>query len=70
MTAVDGEGRNFIATVGPGDLWFFPPGIPHSLQATNETEGGSEFILVFDDGAFSEDSTFLVRQPLRFELLS
>ncbi|KAK1226806.1 hypothetical protein PQX77_010213 [Marasmius sp. AFHP31] len=60
VTAVDGEGRNFVQTVGPGDLWFFPPGIPHSLQATNDTEGGSEFILVFDDGAFSEDSTFLL----------
>jgi len=60
ITAVDAQGRNFIATVGPGDLWFFPPGIPHSLQATNDTDGGSEFILVFDDGDFSEDSTFLL----------
>ena len=31
---------------GPGDLWYFPPGIPHSLQATNDTEEGSEFLLV------------------------
>ncbi|KAJ7471014.1 oxalate decarboxylase [Mycena latifolia] len=60
VTAVDAEGRNFLATVGPGDLWFFPPGIPHSLQATNDSADGSEFILVFDDGAFSEDSTFLL----------
>jgi oxalate decarboxylase family bicupin protein len=60
ITAVDGEGRNFLATVGPGDLWYFPPGVPHSLQATNDSAGGSEFILVFDDGAFSEDSTFLL----------
>ncbi|KAF7311938.1 Oxalate decarboxylase [Mycena indigotica] len=60
VTSVDAEGRNFLATVGPGDLWFFPPGIPHSLQATNDSAGGSEFILVFDDGAFSEDSTFLL----------
>ncbi|KAJ7056856.1 oxalate decarboxylase [Mycena amicta] len=60
VTAVDTEGRNFLATVGPGDLWFFPPGIPHSLQATNDSAGGSEFILIFDDGAFSEDSTFLL----------
>ncbi|KAJ7629645.1 oxalate decarboxylase [Mycena polygramma] len=60
VTAVDAEGRNFLATVGPGDLWFFPPGIPHSLQATNDSAEGSEFILVFDDGAFSEDSTFLL----------
>ncbi|KAJ7035345.1 oxalate decarboxylase [Mycena alexandri] len=60
ITAVDSEGRNFLATVGPGDLWYFPPGIPHSLQATNDSADGSEFILVFDDGAFSEDSTFLL----------
>ncbi|CAK5268702.1 unnamed protein product [Mycena citricolor] len=60
VTAVDTEGRNFLATVGPGDLWFFPPGIPHSLQATNQSAEGSEFILIFDDGAFSEDATFLL----------
>ncbi|PBK73238.1 oxalate decarboxylase [Armillaria solidipes] len=60
ITAVDTEGRNYIATVGPGDLWYFPPGIPHSLQATGDDEEGSEFILVFDDGDFSEDSTFLL----------
>ena len=31
---------------GPGDLWYFPPGIPHSLQATNDSADGSEFLLV------------------------
>ncbi|KAJ7503324.1 putative oxalate decarboxylase/oxidase [Mycena galericulata] len=60
VTAVNSDGQNFLANVGPGDLWFFPPGIPHSLQATNDSADGSEFILVFDDGAFSEDSTFLL----------
>ncbi|SJK99714.1 related to Oxalate decarboxylase OxdC [Armillaria ostoyae] len=60
ITAVDAEGRNYIATVGAGDLWYFPPGIPHSLQATADDADGSEFILIFDDGAFSEDSTFLL----------
>ncbi|KAJ7190749.1 putative oxalate decarboxylase/oxidase [Mycena pura] len=60
VSSVDTNGKNFLATVGPGDLWFFPPGIPHSLQATNESAGGSEFLLIFDDGAFSEDSTFLL----------
>ncbi|OBZ72016.1 Oxalate decarboxylase OxdC [Grifola frondosa] len=60
LTAVDSEGQNFLETVGPGDLWYFPPGIPHSLQATNESADGAEFLLVFDDGAFSEDSTFLL----------
>jgi oxalate decarboxylase family bicupin protein len=60
VTAVDGDGRNFVQTVGPGDLWFFPPGIPHSLQATDQDPDGSEFLLVFDSGDFSEDSTFLL----------
>ncbi|KAF8684030.1 Oxalate Decarboxylase [Rhizoctonia solani] len=44
----------------PGDLWYFPPGIPHVLQGLNDTADGCEFLLVFDDGEFSEDSTFSV----------
>ncbi|KAF8745713.1 Oxalate Decarboxylase, partial [Rhizoctonia solani] len=44
----------------PGDLWYFPPGIPHVLQGLNDTADGCEFLLVFDNGEFSEDSTFLV----------
>ncbi|KAI0046337.1 oxalate decarboxylase [Auriscalpium vulgare] len=60
VTSVDQDGRNYIGTVHPGDLWYFPPGIPHSLQATNDSAEGSEFLLVFDDGAFSEDETFLL----------
>ncbi|KAK0431426.1 oxalate decarboxylase [Armillaria borealis] len=60
ITAVDQDGRNYLATVHAGDLWYFPPGIPHSLQATGDDEEGSEFLLVFDNGAFSEDSTFML----------
>ncbi|OSX59018.1 hypothetical protein POSPLADRAFT_1152089 [Postia placenta MAD-698-R-SB12] len=60
VTAVDSSGRNFLGTVGPGDLWYFPPGVPHSLQATNQTEAGAEFLLIFNSGDFSEDSTFLL----------
>ena len=56
ITAVDQEGRAFQDDVGEGDLWNFPSGIPHSIQGL---EGdGCEFLLVFDDGNFSEDSTF------------
>jgi oxalate decarboxylase len=57
ITAVDAEGRNFIDDVGEGDVWNFPAGIPHSIQAL---EGGCEFLLVFDDGNFSENETFLI----------
>jgi len=57
VTAVDPQGRNFIADVGVGDLWNFPAGIPHSIQGLEE---GCEFLLVFDDGNFSENETFLL----------
>src|ERR687887_2721606 len=57
VTAVDQAGRNFIADVGPSDLWYFPAGIPHSIQGLDE---GCEFLLVFDDGNFSENETFLI----------
>ena len=57
ISAVDQDGCNFLDDVSTGDLWYFPPGIPHSIQGL---EGGCEFLLVFDDGNFSEDSTFLI----------
>ena len=60
ITAIDGEGRTFIADVGEGDLWYFPSGIPHSIQGLESEVDGTEFLLVFDDGSFSEDSTFLI----------
>lgn len=57
ITVVDAEGRNFIDDVAAGDLWYFPAGLPHSIQALAD---GCEFLLVFDDGAFSENETFLI----------
>lgn len=57
ITGVDQDGRNFVDDVGVGDLWYFPAGIPHSIQGL---EDGCEFILAFDDGSFSENSTFLI----------
>ncbi|KAI0661662.1 oxalate decarboxylase [Cubamyces menziesii] len=60
ITAVNADGQNFIGNVRQGDLWYFPAGIPHSIQALNDTGDGTEFLLVFDNGAFSEDSTFLL----------
>jgi oxalate decarboxylase len=57
VTAVDEQGRTFIDDVGVGDLWNFPSVIPHSIQGLEE---GCEFLLVFDDGNFSENETFLI----------
>jgi oxalate decarboxylase len=58
ITAVDAQGRNFVDDVGVGDLWYFPAGVPHSIQGLGPD--GCEFLLVFDDGDFDEDSTFLI----------
>lgn len=58
ITAVDNDGHNFIANVGPGDLWYFPSGVPHSIQGL--PDDGCEFLLAFPDGEFSEDSTFAI----------
>src|SRR6202050_3571565 len=58
ITAIDPQGRNFVDDVGVGDLWYFPGGIPHSIQGLGPD--GCEFLLVFDDGDFDEDNTFLL----------
>ncbi len=57
ITAIDPQGRNFIDDINVGDLWNFPAGIPHSIQGL---EKGCEFLLVFDNGSFSENETFLI----------
>lgn len=58
ITLLQPDGKMFVDDVGPGDLWYFPAGFPHSIQGL---EGpGCEFLLVFDQGDFSEDDTFLL----------
>ncbi|HLR60498.1 MAG TPA: oxalate decarboxylase family bicupin [Pseudogracilibacillus sp.] len=57
ITAISPDGKEFIDDVHEGDLWYFPSGIPHSLKGLSE---GAEFVLAFDDGAFSENSTFSI----------
>jgi oxalate decarboxylase len=58
ITAIDAQGNSFVDDVGVGDLWYFPSGVPHSIQGLNPD--GCEFLLVFDDGDFDEDNTFLL----------
>lgn len=58
ITAVDQDGHAFQDDLSEGDLWYFPAGTPHSIQGLDPD--GCEFLLVFDDGDFSEDSTFLL----------
>jgi oxalate decarboxylase len=62
ISVMQPDGKMFIDDVGTGDLWYFPAGFPHSIQGL---EGdGCEFLLVFDEGAFSEDDTFLLSEFL------
>ncbi|KAI1191904.1 Bicupin, oxalate decarboxylase/oxidase [Nemania serpens] len=61
VAAVDEDGASFIDDVTAGDVWFFPAGVPHSLQALHE---GAEFLLVFNSGTFSEDETFLATEMM------
>src|ERR1700726_2879750 len=58
ITGLDSEGKSFVDDVGEGDLWYFPTGIPHSIQGLKPD--GAEFLLVFDDGNFSEYETVLL----------
>ncbi|KAL0578999.1 hypothetical protein V5O48_002994 [Marasmius crinis-equi] len=58
ISTITPEGEVFVGDVSSGDLWYFPAGIPHSLQAKNTTTAGAEFVLIFDSGDFSEESTF------------
>jgi len=58
ITAIDNDGKSFVADVKENDLWYFPTGIPHSIQGLNPD--GAEFLLVFDDGNFSEYATVLL----------
>lgn len=58
ITCIDADGKSFVTDVKEGDLWYFPPGIPHSIQGL--PPDGTEFLLVFDDGNFSEYETVLL----------
>jgi oxalate decarboxylase len=57
ITAIDAGGLACTGDAGTGEGWHFPAGIPHSIQGLAD---GCEFLLVFDDGGFSENATFLL----------
>ncbi|GJE89104.1 bicupin oxalate decarboxylase/oxidase [Phanerochaete sordida] len=64
LTAIDEDGKSFISDIrGPTnssdpDIYYFPPGVPHSIQALEE---GLELLLVFPDGDFDAlGTTFML----------
>jgi len=60
VTVLNPDGTIFIDDVSKGDLWYFPAGFPHSIRGLGPD--GCEFLLVFDQGLFSEDNTFLLSE--------
>jgi len=58
VTSVDQNLCTYQDEVSEGEGWFFPSGIPHSIQGLGPD--GCEFLLVFDDGHFDENETFLL----------
>jgi len=62
VTVMNPDGTMFIDDVNKGDLWLFPAGFPHSIQGLEPD--GCEFLLVFDQGDFAEDGTFLLSEAI------
>src|ERR1700737_240422 len=60
VTVMSPDGLMFIDDVSEGDLWLFPAGHPHSIQGLDPD--GTEFLLVFNQGSFSEDGTMLLSE--------
>jgi oxalate decarboxylase len=61
LTVVDANRHVSVDDLDVGDVWLVPSGVPHSIQGLEE---GTEFVLVFDDGNFSENQTLLITEVM------
>ena len=57
-TILDPQGHYEINEFNEGDIWYFPRGHGHSIEGLSPD--GTTFMLVFDNGAFSEFATFSI----------
>ncbi len=57
-TVIDPQGRSETNDFDPGDIWYFPRGHGHMLECLGNTP--AHFILIFDNGHFSEFGTFSI----------
>ena len=57
-TVVDANGCSETNDFEPGDIWYFPRGHGHVIQTLGDKP--CHFILVFDNGYFSEFGTFSI----------
>jgi oxalate decarboxylase len=61
VTTINPQGQSQVVDFHAGDVWYFPRGFGHSIQGI-----GSEdclFVLVFDNGYFSEFGTYRLGRP-------
>jgi oxalate decarboxylase len=57
-TVYDPKGRAETNDFDPGDIWYFPRGHGHMLECLGDAP--CHFILIFDNGYFSEFGTFSI----------
>src|SRR4051812_14601 len=57
-TVIDPQGNAETNDFGPGDVWYFPRGHGHMLECLGDKP--THFILIFDNGYFSEFGTFSI----------
>src|SRR5579862_7172814 len=57
-TVIDPQGRAETNDFDPGDVWYFPRGHGHMLECLGDEP--THFILIFDNGYFSEFGTFSI----------
>jgi oxalate decarboxylase len=58
VTTIDPHNHSEVVDFGAGDVWYFPRGYGHSIQGIGRE--ACRFILVFDNGYFSEFGTFSI----------
>src|SRR5437016_12561190 len=57
-TVIDPQGHSETNDFEPGDIWYFPRGHAHMLECLGDKP--CHFILIFDNGYFSEFGTFSI----------
>jgi oxalate decarboxylase len=57
-TVIEPAGYAEVNDFGPGDVWYFPRGHGHMLECLGDKP--THFILIFDNGYFSEFGTFSI----------
>ncbi len=57
-TVINPAGQTETNDFGPGDIWYFPRGHAHMLECLGNKP--THFILIFDNGYFSEFGTFSI----------